>query len=142
MKLLVLRLYTNIIFDEPEDSSEGCLQQVGIVGSIKKLKEVILKDMMETYESEFDHFVETYDPEDEDYENFHYDFENIYDKPQSYTKCYKQFFKEKRYFDLDTLNFDHVEKENKNELIRIIDYEDSSDEYFIQRSKYYIIKLS
>ena len=57
MKLIVLSLYTNTIFDEPEDSSEGCLQQIGVVSSIKKLIEVILDDMMETYESDFDNFL-------------------------------------------------------------------------------------
>lgn len=67
MKLLVLNCYSNVIYDEPEDSTSGKINQLATVRSVKKLKEVILKDMKWNYEGQFDDFIENYDEDNDDY---------------------------------------------------------------------------
>lgn len=152
MKLLVLNCYSNIIYDEPEDSTGGRIIQLATVRSIKKLKEVILKDIKENYESNF----ENYDEDDDDYEAYKYDFENIYDKPKSYnkcfepksySKCFEQFLSESHEFDLEKgLHIPNLETLEKGKLTEIMDFEvdfvDTSDTYLTEYFKYYIIKLS
>lgn len=146
MKLILLAGYGNSQLDDPEESTRCNLVQLGIIRSIKTLKEKILEQFKSDYDGEFDYFLENYDPEDLDYEDYNYDFENIYDKPKSYTKCFKQWIKDKNEFDLDELINDKViEKINnveKNTLTEIIDFIDYTDDYFTQEFKYYIIKLS
>lgn len=147
MKLLVLNCYSDIISDEPEESTSGKITQLATVRSVKKLKEVILKDIKWDYEGQFGVFIENYDEYDDRYAK--YDFENIYDKPKSYNKCFDQFLLESHEFDLEKeLHIPDLETLEKGKLTKIMDFEDTeegediSDGYLTKYFKYYIIKLS
>ena len=150
MKLLVLNCYSDTVYDEPECSTVGKITQLATVRSVKKLKEVILKDIKWAYENQFGVFIETYDKyNDRRYENYNYDFENIYDKPKSYNKCFDQFLSESHGFDLEKeLHISDLETLEKGKLTEIMDFEDTSDGedisdgYLTRYFKYYIIKLS
>lgn len=144
MKILVLNCYSNIIYGEPEDSTSGKITQLATVRSVKKLKEVILKDIKGDYESNFDDFIRIMSEYDDSYENYNYDFENICDKPKSYNKCFEQFLSESYKFDLEKeLHIPDLETLEKGKLTKIMDFEDNSDpNYWTAYFKYYIIKLS
>jgi len=142
MKLILLNCYSNTIYDEPEDSTEGKITQLATVRSVKKLKEEILKDMKWNYDTNFSDFVDEYDEYDDRYEGYNYDFENLRDKPKSYNKCFEQFLEEEYEFNLDKeLKLPDFETLEKGKLTEIIDFEDTSDDYWTQYHKYYIIKL-
>jgi len=143
MKLLVLSCYSNVIYDEPEDSTGGKINQLATVRSVKKLKEVILEDVKWNYENQLCDFIDNYDGYDDRYDDYKYDFENIYDKPRSYNKCFEQFLSEYHNFELEKeLHIPDLKTLEKGKLIEIMDFEDTSDDYWTEYLKYYIIKLS